>query len=35
MKCEVSGKTISNINDVVEKTESNSEFVKRSFFIIG
>ena len=33
MKCNVSGKTISNINDVVEKTESNSEFVKQSFFI--
>lgn len=33
MKCNVSGKTISNINDIVEKTESNSEFVRRSFFI--
>ena len=34
MKCNVLGKTISNINDVVEKTESNSGFVKRSFFIV-
>lgn len=34
MKCKISGKAISNINDVVEKTESNSEFVKRSFFLI-
>lgn len=34
MKCKISGKTISNINDVVEKTESNSGFISNSFLIL-